>query len=95
MPKRVIQGQIVKKSGDKTACVLVERKVLHPQYHKIVKRNKKYLIHDDNNHTQIGDVVTAIECTPISKHKRFKLKSIIASNELVQEGALQHEGATP
>ena len=39
--KRVIQGKVIKKAGDKTATVLVERKVVHPKYHKIVKKYKK------------------------------------------------------
>ncbi len=75
--KREIQGKVVKKAGDKTATVLVERKVVHPRYHKIVKRFKKYLIHDENNETNVGDVVSAIECRPLSKTKSFRLKEIV------------------
>lgn len=45
--KREIHGVVVKRSGDKTASVLVTRNVLHPRYHKTVKRFKKYLIHDE------------------------------------------------
>lgn len=78
MPKRVIQGTVVKKAGDKTATVLVERKVLHPKYHKIVKRFKKYLIHDETNKLEIGNVVSAIECRPLSKTKSFRLKEILS-----------------
>jgi small subunit ribosomal protein S17 len=76
--KREIQGVVVKKSGDKTASILVERKVLHPKYHKIVKRFKKYLIHDENNDLNIGDTVTALECRPLSKTKSFRLNEILA-----------------
>ncbi len=75
--KRVIQGTVVKKAGDKTATVLVERKVVHPRYHKIVKRFKKYLVHDERNETNVGDTITAIECRPISKTKSFRLKEIV------------------
>jgi small subunit ribosomal protein S17 len=49
MSQREIQGVVVKISGDKTASMLVERRVMHPRYHKVVKRFKKYLIHDENN----------------------------------------------
>ncbi len=77
--KRVIQGTVVKKAGDKTATVLVERKVVHPRYHKIVKRFKKYLVHDENNQTNVGDTITAIECRPISKTKSFRLKEIVST----------------
>ena len=75
--KRVIQGTVIKKSGDKTISVLVERKVMHPKYHKIVKRFKKYLVHDAKNEANVGDVVTAVECRPISKRKSFRLQKIV------------------
>jgi len=78
MPKRIIQGRIIKKSGDKTASLLVERKIMHPRYRKYVKKHKKYLIHDENNEIKINDIVTAIECSPISKRKVFRLKSVLS-----------------
>jgi small subunit ribosomal protein S17 len=75
--KRIIQGTVIKKAGDKTATVLVERRIMHPRYHKTVKRFKKYLIHDERNETNVGDVVSAIECRPLSKRKSFRLKEIV------------------
>lgn len=77
--KREIQGRVVQKSGDKTVSVLVERKVVHPRYHKIVKRFKKYLIHDEKNTAKVGDTVLALECRPISKRKSFRLKAVVAT----------------
>ena len=77
MALKEIQGTVVKKAGNKTATVLVERKVVHPRYHKIVKRFKKYLVHDEKNQTNVGDTITAIECRPISKTKSFRLKEIV------------------
>ncbi len=77
--KREIQGVVVKKAGDKTATVLVERRVMHPRYRKFVKRFKKYLVHDERNEAQTGDVVVAVECRPISKTKSFRLKQIVTS----------------
>jgi len=75
--KRVIQGTVIKKSGDKTVSILVERKVMHPKYHKFVKKSKKYLIHDERNELSTGDLVIAIECRPLSKSKSFRLKAIL------------------
>lgn len=75
--KREIQGVVIKKSGDKTYSILVERKMMHPRYHKFVKRHKKYLIHDENNGLNIGDFVSALECRPLSKTKSFRLKSVL------------------
>jgi small subunit ribosomal protein S17 len=77
--KREIQGVVVKKAGDKTASILVERKVLHPRYHKTVKRFKKYLIHDEKNELNEGDTVIAVECRPLSKTKSFRLKTIVST----------------
>ncbi len=74
--KRVIHGVVVSKTGDKTATVMVERRVMHPRYRKFVKRFKKYLIHDEENQANVGNIVTAVECRPISKNKAFRLKSI-------------------
>jgi small subunit ribosomal protein S17 len=82
MPKREITGTVVKKAGDKTATILVERRVLHPRYHKTVKRFKKYLIHDEKNETTAGDYVTAIECRPLSKTKAFRLLEILKKGEV-------------
>jgi len=81
MPKRVISGKVVKKAGDKTATVLVERRVLHPRYHKTVKRFKKYLVHDERNEANVGDTVSAIECRPLSKNKAFRLLEITQRGE--------------
>ncbi len=75
--KREIQGIVVKISGDKTASVLVTRSVLHPRYHKTVKRFKKYLIHDEKNELSVGDKVKAVECRPLSKTKSYRLSTIL------------------
>jgi len=81
MPKRVISGTVIKRAGDKTATVLVERKVLHPRYRKTVKRFKKYLIHDEKNEVSVGDSVSAVECRPLSKSKSFRLLEITKKGE--------------
>ena len=81
MPKRQITGTVIKIAGEKTATVVVERKVLHPRYHKTVKRFKKYLIHDEKGQAKVGDTVSAIECRPMSKRKSFELLAILKAGE--------------
>jgi len=81
MPKRQITGTVIKIAGEKTATVVVERKVIHPRYHKTVKRFKKYLIHDEKGQAKVGDTVSAIECRPISKRKSFELLAILKAGE--------------
>ncbi len=75
--KREIQGIVVSIAGSKTATVVVERRVMHPRYHKTVKRFKKYMIHDETSQLKVGDEVIAIECRPISKSKSFRLKTLV------------------
>lgn len=75
--KREIQGNVIKISGDKTVSILVERRVMHPKYHKVVKRFKKYLVHDERNELKVGDEILAVECRPLSKSKSYRLKSVV------------------
>jgi small subunit ribosomal protein S17 len=80
--KREIQGNVIKISGDKTVSILVERRVMHPKYHKVVKRFKKYLVHDERNELKVGDEITASECRPLSKTKSFRLKDVVRGVEI-------------
>ena len=82
MPKREIKGKVIKKAGEKTASILVERKVVHPKYHKTVKKFKKYMIHDEKEITNTGDIVLAIECRPLSKMKNFRLLKIVTKSQV-------------
>ena len=79
---RTVTGRVVSNKMDKTAAVLVERLVKHPVYGKYVKRSTKFLVHDENNQCQEGDIVTIASCRPISKNKTFKLVEVVeASNK--------------
>ena len=69
MPKRVLTGTVVSDKTDKTVVVLVERRVKHPLYGKIIRRSKKYHAHDEGNVFKEGQTVRIEECAPISKLK--------------------------
>jgi small subunit ribosomal protein S17 len=71
MPKRVLTGTVVSDKGDKTVVVLVERKVKHPLYGKIIRRSKKYHAHDEGNVFKEGETVRIQECAPVSKTKTW------------------------
>ena len=75
--KREIQGVVVAIAGNKTATILVERRVMHPRYHKFVKRFKKYLVHDEKNELKVGDTISAVECRPLRARKKFRLQSVL------------------
>ena len=66
-------GIVVSASRDKTITVLVERKVKHPLYKKILRRSTKLQAHDEDNKCKEGDLVTVEECRKISKTKSWKL----------------------
>ncbi len=73
MPRRILQGVVVGDKADKTVTVLVERRVMHPVYKKIIKRSKRYHAHDEANHYKVGDSVRIRECRPISKTKTWEV----------------------
>jgi len=73
MPKRVLTGQIVSDKNNKTVVVLVERKVKHPLYGKIIRRSKKYHAHDEANEFKAGETVRIEETAPISKNKTWRV----------------------
>ncbi len=73
---RKITGKVISSKRDKTITVLVERKVKHPIYKKILRRSTKIQAHDEVNESSEGDVVTIEETKPISKTKSWKLVSI-------------------
>ncbi len=67
------EGTVIRKSGNKSILVEVTRRVIHPKYKKIVKKKKRFMVHDEENKAQIGDIITFTESKPISKRKRWKL----------------------
>ncbi|MGI9275274.1 MAG: 30S ribosomal protein S17 [Endozoicomonas sp.] len=73
---RTLTGKVVSDKMDKTVTVLIERRVKHPLYGKIVKRSTKLHAHDENNDCRMGDIVTIKETRPMSKSKTFELVSI-------------------
>lgn len=79
MPRRVLQGTVVSDKGDKTITVKVERRIMHPIYKKYIRTSKKYAAHDEKNAHKVGDVVSIIECAPISKRKRWTLVDAVAA----------------
>ena len=73
MPKRILSGRVVKKSGDKTVSVLVTRQTTHPIYKKIIRVSKKYLAHDADNTIAVGENVKIQETKPLSKSKSWEI----------------------
>ena len=73
---RTAAGRVVSNKMDRSIIVLIERRVKHPVYGKIIKRSTKIHAHDANNECGIGDAVTIKEVRPLSKTKSWTLVSI-------------------
>lgn len=74
-------GTVVSDKTDKTRVVLVERTVRHPTYEKIVRRRKRFYVHDEKNESRAGDRVEIVGTRPISKLKRWRLLRIVKAAE--------------
>ena len=73
MARKRLVGRVVSDKMDKTAVVSVATTTRHPLYEKVIRRNKKYKVHDENNEAHVGDLVRIEECRPMSKEKRFRI----------------------
>ena len=80
--QKVRSGRVVSDKMDKTRVVLVERTTSHPLYGKIIRRSKKYKIHDEANESRVGDMVKIMETRPLSKDKRWRLVEIVQKSKL-------------
>ena len=79
--KRTLVGTVVSDKRTKTVTVLIERRVKHPIYDKIVMRSSKYHAHDENGQYKLGDTIEITESRPLSKTKNW------VATRLVQKAA--------
>jgi small subunit ribosomal protein S17 len=73
---RTVSGVVVSDRMQKGITIKVERRVKHPVYGKYVRKSSKIHAHDEENTCKIGDIVTVIECRPLSKTKTWMLQSV-------------------
>jgi len=69
-----ITGKVVSTKMNKTIVVEVERRTPHPLYKKVVKKTKRFLVHNEDQKVQTGDTVKIVEIRPRSKNKHYKLE---------------------
>ena len=77
---RTLTGNVISDRMDKTVTVLVERRVKHPVYGKILTKSSKIKAHDDSNSVKEGDRVVIAECRPISKDKSWTVIKVENEN---------------
>lgn len=75
--KRTLQGVVTSNAGDKSATIMIERRIKHPIYGKFIKRSTKIRLHDEANECNKGDTILIEECRPMSKTKSWKLVKIV------------------
>ncbi|MBU3696224.1 30S ribosomal protein S17 [Dechloromonas sp.] len=81
--KRTLIGRVVSDKMEKTVTVLVERKVKHPMYGKVMVRSKKYHAHNEGNTAKAGDLVEIVETRPVSRTKTWAVTTVLEKAVIV------------
>jgi len=76
-PRKVREGFVVSDKMDKTVVVVVEDRVKHPLYGKVMRRTSRLKAHDENNSCGTGDRVSIMETRPLSATKRWRVVEIL------------------
>jgi small subunit ribosomal protein S17 len=74
---RSLEGRVTSSKMNKTITVMIERRVRHPLYGKIVTRRTKLHAHDEKNESKEGDLVQIEECRPLSRTKSWRLVKVL------------------
>ncbi|HEV2450436.1 MAG TPA: 30S ribosomal protein S17 [Streptosporangiaceae bacterium] len=75
--RKTREGLVVSGKMDKTVVVLIEDRVKHPKYGKVIRRTRKYTAHDEANACGVGDRVLLMETRPLSATKRWRVAEIL------------------
>lgn len=70
-------GRVVSDKTSKTRIVMVERTFQNPLYEKTILRRRKFSVHDEENQSKVGDLVSIVETRPLSKTKRWRVTGVI------------------
>ena len=81
--KRTLIGKVVSDKRAKTVTVMVERRVKHPIYDKIMIKSSKYHAHDEQGEYKLGDTVEITESRPLSKTKNWVVTNLVQKAALV------------
>lgn len=80
---RTLVGRVVSSKMQKTVTVIVERKVKHPIYGKVITRSARYHAHCEDGAAQEGDLVEIAECRPISKTKAWQVSQVLEKARVI------------
>jgi small subunit ribosomal protein S17 len=76
--RQEVVGVVTSSKMAKTIVVKVTRATMHPLYHRVVRKGKKYYAHDETGEARVGDTVRIVSTRPLSKLKRWRLKEVLA-----------------
>lgn len=79
--RRELQGRVRSDRCNKTVVVEVVTRFKHRTYKKYVLRRATYMAHDERNEYRTGDVVSIVECRPMSRHKRWRVQKLVERPE--------------
>ena len=80
---RYLTATLVSDKMDKTVTVLVERRVKHPLYGKVIRLSRKYHAHDEENGCHEGDTVVIEESRPLSRTKAWKVVRVVEQAKVI------------
>jgi len=80
---QTLTGRVVSDKMNKTVTVLVERRVKHALYGKVVTKSSKYHAHDENNEFKEGDLVEIEACRKLAKTKAWRVKRLLEKAKIV------------
>lgn len=94
--RKTAVGVVTRDKTNKTRRVELERLVAHPKYGKYQRQRTVCYVHDEENSSQLGDVVEIMETRPLSKTKRWRLVRIVrkgagGGEAVVEPSAEEHE----
>ena len=92
-PQKSLNGKVVSAKMQKTVVVQVDHTMRHRLYHKIMKRSKRYLAHDDHLEAKVGDKVRITEMRPMSRLKRWRISEIVERGEVAEVEAREIDSA--
>ncbi len=87
-------GIVVSTKMQKTIVVEIEMRKAHPKYKRVMKSNKKFYAHDEQNSARMGDVVRIREMRPLSKLKRWSLEEIVRRSSLSEPAPTKADNVT-
>ena len=79
-------GVVTSTKMQKTAVVTVVRLIMHPLYHRVVRRSAKFMAHDEAGNCRVGDTVRIEETRPLSARKRWRVVEVIGRGEQAAAG---------